>query len=372
VAESNLEATISLGFKAAAYLWREYTHTKPVALVKDTMDVLYPEGKPRPKHIATYRTDFGHTIKYCLTPGCTFESLLQHQGALNDAARCFVDVEKDAGGYVLINIYQGKMEPYYKYELPDPPAGMELPIPIGYSAQGIVWYDLASAPHMLIAGEAGKGKSNFLHGLIRSLLPIAAVCVLDMKRLEYAYLGDHIRLAETEDNGLKLLTDLSTEMDRRIPILKQAGCVNIQEYHSLGGKMDYIVMVIDEFAELRDQRILGLIDHLVRLARAVGISIVAATQRPGSDVISGSTKALMDARLCFRVADGINSRMVLGEHCSAAAYLPDIKGRSIFRGGNRDQVVQTMHLPISQARQILPGEVIRCEFEPADRLIPVS
>jgi len=365
---SNLEATISLGWKAAAYLWRSFTCSHTVGLVYDTINVLYPEGKPRPRHIVTYHTGFGWTLKYCLTPGCSFEDLLQKQGHLNDACRHFVDIERDSAGYVLINVYEGWLKSYYPYELLGDRGSMSLPIPIGYSAQGLEWYDLASAPHMLIAGESGKGKSNFLHGLIRALLPVAAVCVLDMKRLEYAYFGDRIRLAETEADGLKLLQAINQEMGRRIPLLKAAGCVNIQEYQ--GNEMPYLVLVIDEYAELRDKRILEIIERLVRLARAVGISVVAATQRPSSSVIDGDTKALFDARLCFRVADGINSRMVLGEHCSAAAYLPDIKGRAIFRGADRDKVVQTLHLPISQARKILPEEVIRFEPEPA-KAIPV-
>lgn len=361
---SNLEATISLGWRACQYLWRSFTGTEKVGLVYDTMRVLYPKA-PKPKHIVTYRTETGWTLKYVLTPGCSYEDLLHKQDRLSDACRSFVDIERDSAGYVLINVYEKDLQDYYPYEIPEPPEDMSLPVPIGYSAKGLEWFDLTDAPHMLVAGESGFGKSNFLHGLIRSLLPYARVCVLDMKQLEYAYLGEHILLAETEPEGLKLLKQIEGEMERRKAILKKAGCVKIQEYQ---GKMPFIVLIIDEFAELRDKRILAIIDRLVRLARAVGISIVAATQRPDYKVLPGQLKANIPAALCFRVKNGVNSDIVLDN--TRAAYLPRIRGRAIWQF-DREIEVQVPWLTTAQAREMLqrvPERAVAQEEQKAEIL----
>jgi len=247
---------------------------------------------------------------------------------------------------------------------------MSLPLPVGVSHSGPVVFDLVESPHLLIAGVPGFGKSNFLHVLIHSLLPKALVAIIDLKRLEFAYLGSHAALARTEQEALALMEALNKEMERRIDILEMNEVVKIQDYK--GDNMPFIVAVIDELAEIRNDDTMALIDRITRLARAVGISVVAATQRPSTKVLPGDTRAMFQARLCFQVADELNSRMVLGESCPLAAMLPGIKGRAIFKFGIEEKEVQTMFLPLKQAKGLLNKNPVRAwNYEyTAKRLLP--
>ena len=253
-------------------------------------------------------------------------------------------------GKLLIRIMDKPIPNVIPFELPEElPKSANLPIPIGYSRAGLEWLDLAAAPHLLVAGTPGSGKSNFLHCLCASLLGRAEVYIIDLKRLEFSYLHSHVEIATTEKEAMSLLLALNREMDRRLLELEKARVVKIQEYKE---EMPYVVCIIDELAELQDERAGGLLNRLLRLSRACGISIVAATQRPSTNVVSGDSRANFTARLCYRVADELNSRMVLGETCNRAAYLPAVPGRAIFKWAKAREV-QTMYLPVAEARQRL-------------------
>ncbi|GAB6178960.1 hypothetical protein JCM14036_02790 [Desulfotomaculum defluvii] len=266
-----------------------------------------------------------------------------------------VDINK-VKGFAHMNISTGSMENFYPYLWnPEPYSKMDLPVPIGFDSGGkLVVYDLTQSPHLLIAGVPGFGKSNFLHVLIHSLLPKALVAVIDPKRLEFAYLKNHCALARNEVEGLAMVKSLNKEMERRIDVLEAAGVEKIQQYK---GEMPFIVLVIDEVAEIEDEETIHYIDRIVRLARAVGISVVAATQRPSKKlkIFKDDTRDMFLARLCYQMADEISSRMVLGEQCPQAAYLPEVKGRGIFKAGLTIQEVQSMCLYLKDAKKMLKG-----------------
>ncbi|OPX90275.1 MAG: DNA translocase FtsK [Pelotomaculum sp. PtaB.Bin104] len=252
-------------------------------------------------------------------------------------------------GKLLIRIMDQQLQKVIPFDLPQPPT-MALPVPVGYSRAGLEWLDLAAAPHFLVAGTPGSGKSNLLHCLCAALYGIADIRIIDLKRLEFSYLRQHgVTVAATEKEAARVLLDLNHEMDRRLAVLEAAGVVKVQDYD---GNMPFIVCIIDELAELQDDTCHSLLNRLLRLARACGISIVAATQRPSTAIISGDSRAQFAARLCYRVADEVNSRMVLGETCSRAAYLPTVPGRAILRW-DKTREVQTMFLPVAEARKRL-------------------
>jgi S-DNA-T family DNA segregation ATPase FtsK/SpoIIIE len=216
----------------------------------------------------------------------------------------------------------------------------------------MVVYDLAKGPHLLGAGETNFGKSNFIRAFIHAILPFAQVAVLDFKGLDFYYLRRHCLVIEDQKEALQLLQQTEKEYQRRKKILRAAGVEKIQLYC---GKepLPYLVIVIDEFAEIQLSGIVECIDTLVRLARAVGIHLVAATQRPGCDVIPGRTRSQFPMRICFPVVDGVDSRMILGEQFSQAARLPAIPGRALFRHGIELVEVQTMNLPMKTAKLML-------------------
>jgi S-DNA-T family DNA segregation ATPase FtsK/SpoIIIE len=221
---------------------------------------------------------------------------------------------------------------------------MELPCAIGKTITNEVFmFDLAKAPHLLVAGATGQGKSVGLNAIITSLLykkhPAELKIVLvDPKKVEfsiYAPIVNHFLAKVPEDDADPIITDvtkvvrtlnsLCKEMDTRYDLLKMAGARNIKEYNAKfisrrlnperGHKyMPYIVVVIDEFGDLimtAGKEIELPIARIAQLARAVGIHMIIATQRPTTTIITGNIKANFPARIAFKVSAGIDSKTIL-------------------------------------------------------------
>jgi S-DNA-T family DNA segregation ATPase FtsK/SpoIIIE len=222
-------------------------------------------------------------------------------------------------------------------------AKMDLPIALGKTISNTSFVaDLAKMPHLLVAGATGQGKSVGLNAIMASLLykkhPSELKFVLvDPKKVELT-LFNHIErhyLAKLPDTENAIITDttkvintlnsLCIEMDDRYEMLKNAMVRNIKEYNNKFKKrklnpenghkfLPYIVLVIDEFADLimtAGKEIETPIARLAQLARAVGIHLIVATQRPSVNVITGIIKANFPARLAFRVTSKIDSRTIL-------------------------------------------------------------
>lgn len=333
-----------------------YLDNKIPGLIQDTFDNLnfmVKDGR-KPVLCAKRKTAYGWHLVFNLPPGISFGKVRRHREYFQDAANAWINLKWD--GKLHMDIHSGQLPNSAPYELGDYPG--DLPVPIGVTQEGIEVLDLAESPHLLVAGVPGFGKSNFLHVLIHSLLPRAYIAIIDMKRLEFAYLKNHCALARTEEDSRVMMEALSREMDRRIDLLEKSRVVKIQDYP---GELPHIVLVCDEVAEIQDERTIFLVDRIVRLARAVGISAVAATQRPSKKlkVFADDTRDMFLARVCYQMADEISSRMVLGEGCPLAAYLPGIKGRAIYKFGMVEKEVQTMYLPLSEAKRLLKGRTER-------------
>jgi S-DNA-T family DNA segregation ATPase FtsK/SpoIIIE len=184
--------------------------------------------------------------------------------------------------------------------------------------------DLAKMPHLLIAGATGTGKSVAINSLFISLLyrntpQDVKFIVIDPKRVELnLYNGiPHLLtpvVIETEKavNALKWAV---AEMDRRYKLLSESGKRNITEYNEVAGlAMPYIVILVDELADLMavaQADVEAAIVRLAQMARAVGIHLVLATQRPSVDIITGLIKANITSRMAFAVASQIDSRTIL-------------------------------------------------------------
>ena len=187
--------------------------------------------------------------------------------------------------------------------------------------------DLAKMPHMLIAGATGSGKSAMINSFLTSLLyrnsPNELKLILvDPKRVELGlYNGIPHLLAEVINEPEKTISALKwavAEMERRYKLLEAAGNRNIIEYNKShpDEAMTYIVIVIDEMADLMivaAKDVETLVVRLAQMARAIGIHLVLATQRPSVDVITGVIKANIPARLAFSVASQIDSRTILDQ-----------------------------------------------------------
>jgi DNA segregation ATPase FtsK/SpoIIIE, S-DNA-T family len=187
--------------------------------------------------------------------------------------------------------------------------------------------DLAKMPHLLIAGATGSGKSIMINSLLTSLLyrnsPADMKLILvDPKRVELGLYNDIPHLLTPvivePEKCISALKWAVAEMERRYKLLAEKGNRNIAEYNHEHREeaMPYIVIVIDELADLMvlaAADVEGLIVRLAQMARAVGIHLVLATQRPSVDVITGIIKANIPARLAFSVASQIDSRTILDQ-----------------------------------------------------------
>ncbi|SKB44031.1 FtsK/SpoIIIE family DNA translocase [Maribacter arcticus] len=261
-------------------------------------------------------------------------------------------------------------------------AEMELPIAFGKTISNETFVvDLAKMPHLLMAGATGQGKSVGLNAVLTSLLykkhPAEVKFILvDPKKVEltlYNKIERHF-LAKLPDSAEAIITDntkvihtlnsLCIEMDNRYELLKLAMVRNLKEYNTKfkarklnpndGHKfLPYIVLVIDEFADLimtAGKEVETPVARLAQLARAIGIHLIIATQRPSVNVITGIIKANFPARLAFRVTSKIDSRTILDT--SGADQLIG-RGDMLFTQGNDVTRIQCAFVDTPEVAKIV-------------------
>ena len=219
----------------------------------------------------------------------------------------------------------------------------ELPLAIGKTISNESYViDLTKCPHLLVAGATGQGKSVGLNAIIASILykkhPAQVKFVLvDPKKVEltlYKKIEKHYlaKLPESEDAIItdvekvkQTLNSLTVEMDNRYDLLKEAACRNIKEYNAKfiarrlnparGHKfLPYIIVVIDEFADLimtAGKEVEKPLARIAQLARAIGIHLIVATQRPTTNIITGTIKANFPSRIAFKVSSAVDSKTIL-------------------------------------------------------------
>jgi S-DNA-T family DNA segregation ATPase FtsK/SpoIIIE len=258
---------------------------------------------------------------------------------------------------------------------------MELPIALGKTISNETFVvDLAKMPHLLMAGATGQGKSVGLNAVLTSLLykkhPAEVKFILvDPKKVELTLFNKIERhyLAKLPDAGEAIITDttkvvhtlnsLCIEMDNRYDLLKNAMVRNIKEYNTKfkARKLNpndghqylpYIVLVIDEFADLimtAGKEVETPIARLAQLARAIGIHLIVATQRPSVNVITGIIKANFPARIAFRVTSKIDSRTILD-----AGGADQLIGRGdlLYTNGNEINRIQCAFVDTPEVEKI--------------------
>ena len=204
--------------------------------------------------------------------------------------------------------------------------GYLLPVFPGVDAMGIPYsFDLAAAPHLLVGGTTGSGKSVCLHALILSLmarLPSSALklALIDPKQVEYAVYRDSAYLyrgeiATNPTSAKEMLDELVIEMETRYQMFDKAGVSNIQEAHKKHLDMPFIVLFIEELADLimANGGHEDLIIKLAQKARAAGIHLVLATQRPEAKTFAGLIRSNIPARIALTVQKSNESTIILDQ-----------------------------------------------------------
>jgi S-DNA-T family DNA segregation ATPase FtsK/SpoIIIE len=258
----------------------------------------------------------------------------------------------------------------------------ELPIAFGRTITNeIFMVDLTKLPHLLVAGATGQGKSVGLNAIITSLLykkhpAVLKFVLIDPKKVEFNIYGDIEKhfLAKLPDGEDAIITDttkvvetlnsLCKEMDERYDLLKKAHVRNIREYNEKftnrqlnpekGHKfLPYIVVIVDEFGDLimtAGKEIELPIARIAQLARAIGIHMIIATQRPSVNIITGVIKANFPARVAFRVSSMIDSRTIID---SPGANQLVGRGDMLFTSGNELIRVQCAFVDTPEVENIV-------------------
>ena len=259
---------------------------------------------------------------------------------------------------------------------------MELPCAVGKTITNEVFmFDLAKIPHLLVAGATGQGKSVGLNAIITSLLykkhpAELKIVLIDPKKVEFSIYGPISNLFPAkvpDDDAEPIITDvtkvvrtlnsLCKEMDTRYDLLKLAGARNVKEYNKKfisrqlnpenGHRfMPYIVVVIDEFGDLimtAGKEIELPIARIAQLARAVGIHMIIATQRPTTTIITGNIKANFPGRIAFKVSAMIDSKTILDR--PGANQLIG-RGDMLFLNGNEPVRVQCAFVDTPEVERI--------------------
>jgi DNA segregation ATPase FtsK/SpoIIIE-like protein len=226
------------------------------------------------------------------------------------------------------------------------------------------------APHYLIAGATGMGKSVLLRGILTTLClrdNCPDLYLTDLKGgIELGLFKDLImtkRFATCLKSLGDLLTDLINKMERRYIDMLSEDKVNWT------GKR--IVFILDEMIDLYKttgdplnklkSKIKGQLAELTAKGRAAGITIILCTQRPDAQIIDGIIKTNINNKICFKVVDGTQSEIVLGKGNNMAAYLPEIKGRCLMFMNTKKEIAQVYYLDYERAKGLLEGVVRRVD-----------
>lgn len=371
--EDNL---ITMLMQTVRYAWWHRPGYEPIGQVLETFDALGFETRSgqRPVMSHKHRTPNGWHLVFTLPPGISSLDVIKKLDHFEEQTGGTISVEP-RGNKLHLDISTAQLTRNVTFEWqPDLYPDMHLPIPLGLSLSGPLVTDLSKLPHMFIAGNTGGGKTTFLRTATTALLhqQNVFVTVIDLKGLDFGYLRDRALVVDTEADASSVLAALNRELDRRRRILQAAGATKLPEYQ--GDDLPWIVCVIDELAELTDKADQEALNRLGRLARAVGISLMVATQRPSHTLFNKFTdlRMLFAGRLVFSVPKPEDSRLILDT--DTASKLPaDVPGRAVWRWDN-EYIVQCPNLSVRAAKRLLAQipahEGVRWYEPSASRLLP--
>ena len=234
----------------------------------------------------------------------------------------------------------------------------ELPYMIGLTSSECIIEDLAKAPHLLVAGTTGSGKSNYLHTLITCIAGNnnASLFLLDCKRVEFSVYEKIANVYKDIEGAYFITAWLLQEMDNRYKLMEKYGVNDIKELRKF---MDikYRVFVVDELCDLLSdkeakKKIVPRLLRIAQLGRAAGIHLILATQRPDHTVINGTLKGNIPTRIAFNCASSFDSRVILDK--TGAEYLTGNGDGLYLRNGSRDLIrFQACYYPMDEIKNNL-------------------
>ncbi len=308
-----------------------------------------------PKKIRTIKKNYGRDYILSLPKGLCLQQFKDKEPHISQAMDAAVSFEFN-NGILIMSVKETilhKTYPFTQVHTENP-----LEIVLGYSRDGILTLPLDSSPspHLGIFGETNGGKTVILRGIITQLIldnkPVE-LHLIDPKRVEFTHFKNSSFVASysrDDDEILYTLQALAAETDRRYKLLERAGKVNIKEYnrkHSL----KYILCIIDEYADLAEDKEMNiLINYIARKARAVGIHLILACQRPDKDILDGKIKANIGNMLGLKTTTQINSRVIIDKE-----GLEGLRGfgHGILKEGSKFTEMQSMMITTDEVKKLI-------------------
>lgn len=327
-----------------------------------------------PKLISFEQMEWGFVFKYRLIPGL---STTQYVNKAEEIGTAFNGeaVIYGEGNELTIEILRLALPDLEYWDIDKIKADdMSIPIPLGYTRKGFEVVDLVKAPHGMVGGQSGSGKSVFVRGTLTTLAKLRTpqqltMTLIDLKHgVELGMFKDlpHVTgFAKKPSEVMEVLNQVNSMMDERGELFDQSEVNEIALYNQLPNveKLPYHLVLVDELAEL-DDKALEIIDRIARLARFTGIHMLLATQRPDREVMPGGIKANIPLAIAFKCKNATNSKILL-DH-GGAAQLPPIQGRCIIQY-NGERQAQSLLLDEHIAKQIIKPLEIKGEKVNADK-----
>lgn len=304
------------------------------------------------------KTMKGYKLYFTLPNGLSSFDFTKHKYAIQqhlNAQR--IDITY-ANHNVIIDVVDKKLEKSYCYQLKEATMRGQVPCVIGWSHSKIEVVDLAKGePHMGIYGETGSGKSTIERGIIVGLLQSDNVNLhlIDMKRgCEFGMFAKCRQvksLAKNKNDAIKVLSVMEKEIENRYDLFDREEVVDIKEYNQKFKikPLSYEVIIIDEFAELDDEDSMKVLERVSAIARACGIHLIIATQRPSADVITGRIKANIPVIVGLKCSNGVSSRVVIDKQ---GLELLRGEGHGFLRKKGKEIEFQAMQITPKEARAI--------------------
>ena len=316
------------------------------------------KGEMLPEFREKKKTSYGYSLRFSLPVGLSTEDFSRHQTAIEQYLNHKIRIKYHSKN-VIIEVYEKELETEYAFT-PIKTRGI-LEFPVGYSFGGKVErVDLAeNGPHMIIAGETGSGKSTVLRSIITNLMLTNAnikLHLIDLKKGAEFNIFRKCGIVESfsrdREEAEKTLYKISKEVDRRYNLFFENDVVDIKEYNqkSKGKKLNYQLVIIDEFADLQNEKgSISIVEELAAKARACGIHLIVSTQRPDAKILNGRIKANMPVVLGLKTMNELNSRIIID---SQGLELLRGKGHGILKCGKEIEI-QSMNIRPHEARDLL-------------------
>lgn len=313
------------------------------------------KGSSYPILKSTKKTEISTIYSFRVPDGISSDDFIKNELAIRESLGRNIDI-KYTYKCIQIEVFDKASKDFYEYKTIDCKGNVEFPV--GYDIRGnIIKCDLSSGePHMLIAGETGSGKSTVLRSIITNIIlnKNIKLHLIDLKRGAefqiFAKCKNVIGFARTKSEAYQVLNCISQEVDRRYDLFFKHDCVDIKEYNRKFGGLGYEVLIIDEFADLHQQKeSIQLLEEISAKARACGIHLIISTQRPDHMILNGRIKANVTTVLGLKTMNENNSRIIIDK-----GGLEKLKGKGqgVFKKGS-ETTIQCPYLSTEKARELL-------------------